>query len=57
MDPITNLIPVVENRSYLTNKYINLYSGTILNYFSLILVNDGRILSLTPEYSNVGGVS
>ena len=35
----------------------NLHSGTILNYLSLILVNDDRIFSLIPEFSNVGGVS
>ena len=51
------LTPVVENRSYLTNKKVNLHSGTILNFFSLVLVNDDRIFSLTTEFSNLGGVS
>ena len=51
------LTPVVENRSYLTNKQVNMLSGKVWNYFSLFLVNDDRIFSSTPEFSNVGGVS
>ena len=51
------MTPIVENRSYLTNKYVNLRSGTILNYFRFILENYDRIFKLTPEFSKVGGVS
>ena len=57
MEPVTFLTPVVESRSYLTNIKVNLHWGTILNYCSLILVNDDKVFSSTPEFSNVGGVS
>ena len=46
----------MRRRANLQNE-INLRSGTILNYFSLILVKDDRMLRLTPELSNVDGVS
>ena len=51
------MTPIVENTSYLTDKYVNLRSGTILIYFRFILENYDRIFKLTPEFSKVGGVS
>ena len=41
----------------MTDKYVDLHSGTILNNFSCILENYDRIFKLTPEFSKVGGVS
>ena len=51
------MTPIVENRSYLTDKYVNLRSGTILNYFNFILENYDKIFKLSPVFSKVGGVS
>ena len=48
---------IVENRSYLTDKYVKLRSGTILNYFRFILENYDIIFKLNPVFSKVGGVS
>ena len=59
MDPIiicdTNC-RIVENRPYLTDKYVYLLLGAIFKYFSFIL-NYDRIFKLTPKFSKVGGVN
>ena len=57
MDPFTIFDPSCRKYVLFDKQISKVVFGDDFELFSLILVNDDRILSSTPEFSNVGGVS
>ena len=55
--PVTIFDLSCKKHVLLDKQKSKMHSGTILNYLSLILVNDDIIFSSTTEFSNGGGIS